>query len=130
MEISIAAVSDSRSFSKAFIRVAQQLDGMREWLNDVSSATEPFDVIQVVFMDEPEGYLEVVGTTEGSRIFQILTGLPGHLTFNAQDDLILASAIQAQAVTAASIAVDEAPLSPETKSRASSKLRSLRQSET
>jgi hypothetical protein len=47
MEISIAAVSDSRSFSKAFIRVAQQLDAVREWLHDVSTATEPFDEVQV-----------------------------------------------------------------------------------
>jgi hypothetical protein len=130
MEISISAVTDSRSFSRAFIRVAQQLDAALEWLDDVSTATEPFDVIQVVFMDEPECYLEVEGTTEGSRIFQILAGLPRHLTFEAQDDLILASAMKAQVVDAVSIAIDKAPLSPETKSEVVSKLRAFRHPET
>jgi hypothetical protein len=123
-------VTDSGSFSKAFIRVAQQLDVMRECLNDVSTATEPFDGVQVVFMDEPESYLQVESTTEGTRIFQVLTGLPRHLTFEAQDDPVLASAMKAQVVTAVSIAIDGAPLSPETKSKAISRLRALRHPDT
>jgi hypothetical protein len=118
MEISLAAVTESKRFSKAFIRVSGALDMMRECAKDISTANEPFDILQVVFRDRPETFIEVKGATDGSRLFQVLAGLPRDLNFKPQDDPVLVSEIKKQLL----IAIDRSTLSPETKSKAISKV--------
>src|SRR5262245_38087540 len=119
MDISLTAVTDNNHFSKAFIRVAEPLNAIRECVKDISAANEPFDILQVVFMDEPETYIKIEGAPGGSRLFQILAGLPRHLNFKPQDDLLLISAIEKQVLAA----IDRSPLSQETKLEAISRIR-------
>lgn len=122
MDITFSSVTDNNRFSKAFIRVAGPLyKTIRGCITDISTANEPFDVLQVVFMDEPESYIEIKGAPSGSRLFQVLAGLPGDLNFKPQDDPLLVSAIKNQIL----VAIDRSSLSEETKLVAKSRIRSL-----
>jgi hypothetical protein len=122
MDISFSAVTENKRFSKAFIRVAGPLYKIiGEYIKDISTANEPFDILQVVFMDEPESYIEVEGAPRGSRLFQVLAGLPRDLNFKPQDDPILVSAIEKQIL----VAIDRSSLSKETKLEAITRMRDL-----
>jgi hypothetical protein len=122
MDIPFSAVTENRRLGKAFIRVGGPLYKIiKECVKDIGTANEPFDVLQVLFMDEPETYIEVKGTSGGDRLFQVWTGLPKHLNFKPQDDPLLVSAIEKQIL----VAIDISPLSQATKLEAISRIRDL-----
>jgi len=121
MEISVAAVTANKRLSKALIRLAAPLTEIEESPKAIDTTNEPFDIFQVVLMDEPETYIDVEPAGSGSRILQVAVGLPDTLTFKPQDDQIFLSAIKKQIETA----VEESSLSRETKHAILSRMRQL-----
>lgn len=59
------------------------MDGCCE---EIDTAPEPFDILQIVLMDRPESYLVVRGTKGGDRLFQVHVGLGLDKSFPANED--------------------------------------------
>jgi hypothetical protein len=76
MKISITAVSANRLFGKALTRIASLIDLLEIAVRDIDTTDEPFDVLQLVFMDRPPDYIKPIGTKRGDRLFQVEVGIP------------------------------------------------------
>ena len=76
MDISITAVTGNRRFVKALTRISPLLASLKLLAQGVDTTREPFDVLQLVFMDRPPTHLKSVGTKRGDRLFQVEVGIP------------------------------------------------------
>jgi len=86
MDVSITAVTRNRGFSKSLIRVAKRIDTLRTIAEDIDSADEPFDTLQLVFADRADDYIELVGTKGGDRLFQVKVGIPTNISLKRDGD--------------------------------------------
>ena len=86
MNISITGVTANRKFTKACVRLRWILERLRRCCEDVDTGSERFDVLQVVFMDRPENFLEIRGTQDGDRLNQVHVGMGIDRTFDSEHD--------------------------------------------
>jgi hypothetical protein len=95
MEISITAVTANRRFSKALSRTSQATTCLEESCQNIPTAEAPFDILQIVFVDEPESYVKGIGTRR-DRLYQIEIGVPEGLEFKLTEDAIFIAKIAQQ----------------------------------
>jgi len=86
VDISITGATKNRKFGKACVRLRWILEGLRGCCDDIDTTSEPFDILQLVFMDRPESYLVVRGTRGGERLFQIEVGMGLDRLFASEED--------------------------------------------
>lgn len=76
MQISITAVTKNRKFSKKLISIGQLLQPVKLSTEAIITSCEKFDILQLVFIDEAEGYLKISPIKMDSRLLQIEIGIP------------------------------------------------------
>lgn len=86
MDISITGVTKQRQFLKTCVRLRWLLDGLRGCCNELDTASQPFDTLQLVFEDEPESFLMSEGIRSSDRLYQVLVGLGVGCDFTPQSD--------------------------------------------
>jgi len=85
MDISITGVTAQRKFGKTMVRLAPFLDELRNCCDDLETDSESFDILQLVFKDKPEGFLEAKGT-QGDRMYQVAVGMGVARVFGPETD--------------------------------------------
>jgi hypothetical protein len=88
MEFSITAVTASRKFPKALIRIAPLLEPIRT-LELPQEGFFEFEILQLVFMDRDPGMLQPMPNQKRGRLRQIQAGIPDESQVNYQDDQAL-----------------------------------------
>lgn len=100
MDISITAVTANKQLDKAFPRLVMPLNKLRECCKGIVTESEPFDILQIVFEDQPETFVESHKMRKASRLLQISVGLPSSLSFKPADDDLLLSEMEKQILKA------------------------------
>ena len=85
MDISITAITANRKLSKALVRHAANLSGLKEVARSLDTSSLSFDIRQVVFLDRSEGYARAVGCKRGDRLFQVEVAAPDQTKVDFQD---------------------------------------------
>jgi len=106
VDISITGVTSNRRFTKTCVRLSQSLERLRACCFHIPSSREPFDILQLVFIDEPENFLEKEGTRGGDRLYQVSVGMPLDGAFGPGDDQEFLSSVGNQVLRA----IDASPL--------------------
>jgi hypothetical protein len=109
MNISLAAITVNRLFTKALARNATLTKCLESVCSAASTRDDLFDILQVVFVDAPAATVRLVGTKSGDRLYQVNVGLPEGLSFRPADDIAFVTAVANQVLRA----IEKAPLSPE-----------------
>jgi len=75
MEISITAITQNRKFYKALVRHSRAIASLEQVALHVTTSKPSFDILQLVFMDRGEDYVNVVGCKR-DRLFQVEVSIP------------------------------------------------------
>jgi len=113
MDISITGVTGQRKFLKTCVRLRWFLDELRQCCDEVDTAAERFDVLQLVFMDRPESFLHCEGTKGDDRLFQVQVGIGLERDFTPERDRSFLSLVADQALRAVQKATRSAELREE-----------------
>ena len=106
MDISITGATSNRSFAKTCVRLSQSLNGLRQCCASIDASEESFDVLQLVFVDEPESFIQVAGVRGGDRLYQASVGMPMDGNFGPSDDRAFLRTVGAQVLRV----IEESPL--------------------
>jgi hypothetical protein len=123
VDISITALTASRRFAKALVRVSGALAGLRVSCKDLDSRAEMFDTLQVVFVDQPSQHLALQGTQRGDRLFQVDVGMGEEQPFARDEDRAFLRMVTDQVLRA----VREAPLTDSCRGAAMARIDAWRQ---
>lgn len=85
MELLVTCVSKNRSFGKALTRNREPIARLEAVAESLPTENEPFDVLQVIFMDRAEDYVHPV-VPQDDRIRQIEVGMGLDVTFPPSAD--------------------------------------------
>jgi len=117
MDISITGVTAQRKFGKTLVRLAPFLDELRDCCDDLETDSESFDVLQLVFKDKPESFLEANGL-QGDRLYQVAVGMGVARDFGPETDRTFLCFVADQALQA----LPHAPLNAELRDAAQSRI--------
>lgn len=102
MQISITAVTANRKFSKALVRHSGVLVPTKQVALNVDTSKLPFDILQLVFMDEREDYVKAIGRKH-DRLFQVFVGIPDERSVDFSDASAFFASMVDRLVSAAKV---------------------------
>jgi hypothetical protein len=115
VDISITGITSNRRFTKTCVRLSQPLERLRNCCSGIRSSRETFDILQLVFTDEPEDFIRKEGTRGGDRLYQVFVGMPMDGAFGPGDDQQFLRSVGNQVLRA----IDQSPLGPPARRKAS-----------